>query len=140
MTRICLPAVLYRRLIDEACATPELEICGLLAGSGDACTALYPVKNISPAPQRTFYMDPQSQIAAMAAMRRGGETMLGIYHSHPTSPAAPSARDVAEAAYPGVAYLIISLHDQANPEMAAFVFERGGFRPISLTLEATGRR
>ncbi len=135
MTRIKVPSTLYRRMIDEACATPELEVCGLLAGFGNSCTALYPVKNVSPTPERTFYMDPQSQISAMATMRQCGQTMVGIYHSHPTTPATPSARDLSHAAYPGVAYVIVSLHDRKQPEVAAFILEQGRFRPLQLAIE-----
>ena len=131
---INLPTAIYDRLVDDARVSPEYEICGLLAGVGESCSALYPVKNISPTPRITFYMDPQEQIGAMYAMRRSGETMIGIYHSHPTTPAVPSARDIAAAAYPGVAYLIISLHRQAQPEVAAYVFYDGEFAPITLEI------
>jgi proteasome lid subunit RPN8/RPN11 len=136
--RLTLPEALYDRLVDDARASPEDEICGLLAGAGEVCSAVYPVKNISPTPQITFYMDPQSQIDAMFAMRRSGEAMLGIYHSHPSTPALPSARDVAGAAYPGVAYLIISLVDLERPEVAAFVFDNGEFEPITLAIGIAG--
>jgi proteasome lid subunit RPN8/RPN11 len=137
LKRIDLPAALYDRLVDDARASPEDEICGLLAGNGEACSAVYPVKNISPTPRIAFYMDPQSQIDAMFAMRRSGAAMLGIYHSHPTTPAVPSARDIAGAAYPGVAYLIISLTDRARPEVAAFVFDDSEFKPIPLAIDGT---
>lgn len=96
---------------------------------------MYPVKNISPDPQRSFYMDPQSQIAAMHALRLRDQTLLGIYHSHPTTAALPSTRDLAGAAYPGVAYVIISLLIREQPEVAAFVFNAGQFEPISLTVD-----
>jgi proteasome lid subunit RPN8/RPN11 len=79
-------------------------------------------------------MDPHAQIAAMSAMHQCGETMLGIYHSHPTTPALPSPRDLAEAAYPGVAYVIISLCEPTAPQIAAFVFARGRFEPLSLAI------
>ncbi len=114
---------------------PELEICGLLAGQGELCTAVYPVKNISPTPHCSFYMDPRSQITAMAAMRASAETMLGIYHSHPNTEPLPSARDTAGMAYSGVAYVIISLCNREQPEVAAFIFERDGFKPMRLSLE-----
>ncbi len=136
MSVIKLPVGLYRRLVAEATAVPLEEVCGLLAGSERDCSAVYPVVNISPTPECSYYMDPRGQIDAMAAMRRSGETMIGIYHSHPTTPAVPSARDLAEAAYPGLAYLIISLRYAARPEVAAFAFERGGFEPIRLALES----
>ena len=136
MKQITLPPTLYGRLITEAQAAPEIEVCGLLAGHGEVCTAVYPVKNVAPTPHCTFYMDPRSQIAAMTAMRAATETMLGIYHSHPHTAARPSARDLAGAAYDGIAYVIISLCDPEQPEVAAFMFERGGFKPMRLSLES----
>jgi proteasome lid subunit RPN8/RPN11 len=135
LKRITLPPALYSRLIEEARAAPKFEVCGLLGGHGETCTALYPVKNVAPDPNCAFYMDPQEQIAAMSAMRSSAEKMLGIYHSHPTTAARPSARDLAGAAYPGVAYVIISLRTVENPTVAAFLFIRGGFEPMSLVID-----
>jgi len=134
MRRLVLPEALYERIVDDARGSPEREICGLLAGSGDTCTAAYPVKNVSPTPECAFYMDPQSQIDAMGAMDRCGETMLGIYHSHPRTEARPSARDIAGAAYPGVAYLIISLKHDTGPRIAAFDFVDGRFESLNLAI------
>jgi proteasome lid subunit RPN8/RPN11 len=61
--------------------------------------------------------------------------LVGIYHSHPTSPAAPSARDLAEAAYPGVAYLIVSLQTADAPVLAGFLFNGSNFVPLSLATD-----
>jgi len=132
---LTLPRDLYDRIVADARHTPDVEICGLLAGRGSYCTAAYPVLNVSPTPAVAFYMDPQSQIDALLAMDTDGETLLGIYHSHPRTPALPSARDAAGAAYPGVAYLIISLEEPARIDVAAFTFEAGEFAPMQL---ATG--
>ena len=76
------------------------------------------------------------QIAAMSAMRQCGERLLGIYHSHPTTAAKPSARDVDGAAYSGTAYLIIALNGSLEPDVAAFTFEQGAFKPIVLEVNA----
>lgn len=134
LTKIGLPLALYERLIEDARASAEFEVCGLIAGRADKCSAVYPIKNVSPTPRTVFFMDPREQVAAMNMMQQCGETMLGIYHSHPTTPALPSARDIAGAAYPGIAYLIISLLDVSQPEMAAFVLIDGAFEPITLTV------
>ena len=45
-------------------------------------------------PARRFEMDPADQIRAMKTMRERGETMLAIYHSHPSAPPEPSVHDL----------------------------------------------
>jgi hypothetical protein len=49
-----------------------------------------------------------------------GDAMVAIYHSHPVSPAYPSASDAWNAYYPDSAYLICSLEDDASPVLRAF--------------------
>ncbi len=53
-------------------------------------------------------------------MRENGEALFAIYHSHPTSPAEPSAIDLELAAYPDALYLIISLNTKGVLEMRGF--------------------
>ena len=134
MNKLILPHGLRERIIADAQRTPTIEICGLLAGRNTRCTAAYPVRNVSPDAEIAFYMDPQGQIDAMGAIQASGEEMLGIYHSHPRTEARPSARDLAGAAYPGVAYVIISVRDPAQAEIAAFNFADGAFAPLPLEI------
>lgn len=134
MNKLLLPRDLRDRIVADAERTPTVEICGLLAGHNNRCTAAYPVPNVSPDPEIAFYMDPQGQIDAMGMMQTSGEEMLGIYHTHPRTEAWPSDRDIAGAAYPGVAYVIISLRDPAQVAIAAFNFADGAFAPIPLEI------
>lgn len=129
-----LPAALHQHLLAHALATPTLEVCGLLGGVGATATRLYRIANIAATPQVAFMMDPQAQLAALLEMRGRGETLVGIYHSHPTTAAQPSATDLKEAAYPGVAFLIVSLAAPAAPVLAAFAFDGQGFTPMALHL------
>lgn len=132
-----LPPVLYQNLLAHALETPTLEVCGLLGGLAATATQLYRIANIAATPQVAFTMDPQAQLAAMLEMRRRGETLVGIYHSHPTTAARPSATDLEEAAYPGVAFLIVSLAAPAAPVLAAFAFDGQHFTPMALHLTAS---
>jgi len=129
-----LPVALYQNLLAHALATPTLEVCGLLGGVGATATRLYRIANIAATPQVAFAMDPQAQLAAMLEMRGRGETLVGIYHSHPTTAAQPSATDLEQAAYPGVAFLIVSLAAPAAPVLAAFAFDGQHFTPMALRL------
>ena len=130
-TCLNLPAALYAALLAHAQATPTLEVCGLLGGREASALSLYRIPNEDPSPATAFEMAPQAMLAAFQTMRARDEELVGIYHSHPQSPPSPSARDLAAAAYPGVAYLVVSLLPPA-PALGAFLFDGTGFRPISL--------
>lgn len=80
-------------------------------------------------------MDPHTQLTTMRLMLERGEELVGIYHSHPSSAALPSARDADCATYPGVAYLIVSLIDVMNPTLAAFQFANNSFEPLPIMIE-----
>ena len=129
---LMLPAALRAGIVDHALASPDVEVCGLLGGSGGVALTRYPIANVAATPATSFLMDPKGQLGALKSMRERGEELLGIYHSHPASPAEPSARDLEFAAYPGVAYLIVSLQQRDAPELACFVFDGAAFMPLAL--------
>ena len=54
-----------------------------------------------------YSLDPASLLAAFNAGEDGYD--VGIYHSHPRSPAEPSQTDINLAEYPEYTYLIVSL-------------------------------
>ena len=132
LTRLCLPAALREALIAEALETPGREVCGLIGGIGDRATTRYALANVADEPATSFFIEPRGQLRAMQVMRARGEALVGIYHSHPHGPATPSARDVELAAYPGVAYLIISLAAAGAPAIGAFVFDGKAFSTLPL--------
>lgn len=129
---LSLPPALRAAILDHALASPEFEVCGLLGGAGGLALTRYAVANVAGAPATNFLMEPREQLGAMKAMRERGEELVGIYHSHPAGPAAPSARDLEFAAYPGVAYLIVSLEQRDAPVLAGFVFDGAAFRPLAV--------
>jgi proteasome lid subunit RPN8/RPN11 len=79
--------------------------------------------NVSPDPHR-FVIDPPAHIEGRRNARARGLSVIGFYHSHPHSPPAPSATDLAEASYADHLYLIVSVA-QATAEMRAFWFRAG---------------
>lgn len=126
-----LPRKLAEQLLAEAAARPGIEVCGLLGGSAGQVTSVYPVDNIASNKAQAFLLEPQGQILAMRSMRERGEELVGIYHSHPHGPAAPSAEDLRLAAYPNVYYLIISLGGQ-SPRLYGFFYDGVSFSPIDV--------
>lgn len=127
-----LPRILVNQLLHQAQSSPQDEVCGLIGATLEGKVSVYPVANIAEAPEQLFRMEPSAQIAAMRRMRERGESLFAIYHSHPHAPALPSARDLAEAAYPEALYLVISLDTKGVLEMRGFRLEEGRAREVEL--------
>ena len=88
-----------------------------------------PARNIADKPTR-FLIDPQDHIDAIRSARQRGLDVIGFYHSHPYSPAAPSEIDRAEASYPDHLYLIVSLKAE-RPDIRLFRLTEGNFRELA---------
>lgn len=125
---------LATHLLGLAQQSPNEEICGLIGAVDGRPTTVYPVANIAATPADTFEMDPQEQIDAFKTMRSRGEDLFAIYHSHPSSPAEPSRRDVEQAGYPEAYQLIISLNTKGVLEMRAYRLAAGGVEEVQLSV------
>ena len=114
-------------LIDEmvAHAREDLpnECCGMIGGRDGEATRVIRVENAAASPLR-YEMDPKAQYEAYSAIEADGEELLGIYHSHTRSAAYPSQTDVNQAvAWPEQVYVIVSLEDEAAPDVKAYLLE-----------------
>jgi proteasome lid subunit RPN8/RPN11 len=112
-------------IVDHARETAPAECCGLLIGTAESIVEAARTANLASDPNR-FEMDPGDHIRARREARTRGLDVLGFYHSHPRSPAVPSARDRAEAWYPGYLYLIVNV--RAEPaEVRLYRLDADGF-------------
>lgn len=114
-------------ILDAIIAHSERELpfeaCGYLAGRDGIICRHYELTNIDQSTQH-FSMAPQEQFAAVKDMRRQGLKLGGVYHSHPATPARPSAEDIRLAHDPNLTYIIVSLAGE-TPVVRAFSI-RGG--------------
>lgn len=106
----------------------------MLIGIGNAIQESAPAANLAPETTR-FLIDPRDHIEALRRARQRGLEVLGFYHSHPQTPAWPSATDVAEAAYPDAVHLIVSLGGDAV-DVRLFRIENGSATELSIFMEA----
>lgn len=96
-------------IVAQARRDAPAECCGILAGdSSGTVMRVFEMVNTKGSAEE-FLMDPAEQFAVADELRRDGLTMLAVYHSHPASPARPSAHDISMAFYEDVAYVITSL-------------------------------
>ena len=109
---LAIPKSIYAAVLAHGRAGFPQETCGILGGSEGVVSEFYPMTNTDQSREH-FMMEPKEQFAVARDLRAKGKTMLAVYHSHPDTPARPSAEDIRLARTPGVATVILSL---AGPE------------------------
>jgi proteasome lid subunit RPN8/RPN11 len=123
-----IPRELADAIIDHAREGFPLEVCGILGGTEETASALFRMTNTDQSNEH-FMMDPGEQFAVIKELRAKGLEMLAIYHSHPESPARPSAEDIRLALTPGVSHVIVSLAMADTPVLKSFRITAGRVEP-----------
>lgn len=133
--RLTIGRRLLQRVLEHCMEEKPLEACGILAGFGGRVSAAYATDNSRQSPI-SFEIEPSQQEAALERIAERGEELVGIYHSHPTAPAVPSANDIAQAVhYPDAVRLIISLNGPT--ELGAFLIRDGEVQQVPLEIVDT---
>lgn len=134
---IDLPRSMFDEMVAHALEGLPNEACGVIAGRDGRPVRMFPIRNAEESPV-VYRFDEKEQLEVFNEVEDQGLDLLGFWHSHTHSEAFPSPTDRARAhwqdpvsgeevvAYPGSAYLIVSLQDRANPAIRAFRFEDGG--------------
>jgi proteasome lid subunit RPN8/RPN11 len=99
------------------------EACGYLIGTAGEARKAIPMTNVDGSPEH-FSLDPREQFAALRQARAEGLAILAVYHTHPATPARPSAEDIRLAYDPAVVYVIASLVP-GRREVKAFHIRQG---------------
>ncbi|MDR2658705.1 MAG: M67 family metallopeptidase [Spirochaetaceae bacterium] len=138
-TRIILPRKLLEKIIAHSRSALPNEACGLFAGhineADKRVEEVYCLKNIDESPEH-FSMSGEEQFAAIADMRKRGLTLLGNFHSHPSTPARPSEEDIRLAFDSSLSYIIVSLAD-AEPALKSFNINKNENSAAEETVEYT---
>jgi proteasome lid subunit RPN8/RPN11 len=133
--------ILGRALVEEMYAHAReawpQECCGLVGGREGRAEKVYSLRNVARDASVAYEAAPEDLFAAQRRMREHGESLMGIYHSHPRSAEpAPSQTDVKLAFYPSAVYFIIGF-DGGEPLLRAFrISEReGNWRRVPFELK-----
>jgi proteasome lid subunit RPN8/RPN11 len=118
------------------------ECCGFLFGAADEetqrITELRRQSNERTESQENrFLISPLQFKAAEVYARHAGLQMVGIYHSHPDSPARPSEYD-RDHAWPWFSYLIVSVPGGRAAEVLGWQLrdDRSGFDEMAVLIAA----
>ena len=99
----------WERMLQHCMKEKPLEACGILSGEAGKCEKIWEMQNIA----RSSYSFEMSQVELENTLqkieRAKGQTLTGIYHSHPTAEPIPSQQDIENAHYHEAVYFIISL-------------------------------
>jgi [CysO sulfur-carrier protein]-S-L-cysteine hydrolase len=111
-------------MMDHVLHEPHLECCGLLAGEDGLITRVFEATN-ELASATEYSIAPKQLFGMVREIRANGLELMGIYHSHPNGDNKPSARDIAQAYYPDVAYFILSPRKDTAKPIRAFSIRDG---------------
>jgi proteasome lid subunit RPN8/RPN11 len=121
-------------MIDYCRQALPKEACGLISGPIGTKTGLtlWKLPNEAKKPNR-FLLSERTIMEALEKMKQQGEQVTGIFHSHPTTDAYPSAIDVAYNPYPEIPYMIVSFVGP-SPVVRCFNIKNNEVQSLELTL------
>ncbi|MBF0589731.1 MAG: M67 family metallopeptidase [Magnetococcales bacterium] len=128
-----IPRILINKVLGHAQRSAPEECVGVLTGEGRRVRGWRPLTNVL-ADSRRFMADPAQQLVAFREIRDSGQSVVAIYHSHPTGPAEPSALDLQQAAYPEVLQLIVSLAEDGRMDLGGFLVQEGRAKSQVITI------
>jgi len=84
--------------------------------------------------RRRYLITPKESLRADLDARRRGLDVIGFYHSHPDEPARPSEFDREHGAWPGFAFIIVSVRQGKAVEINGWVLveDRSRFEPLPI--------
>ena len=110
-----------------------LEACGFLGGRDGKASIVTMIENALNSPI-AYEMDPLQQLEAMLDLENCGLDLLAAYHSHPQGPSIPSSTDLAQAYYPNLPQIIISLRLRDEPSLRAFQLTHDKYQELILQI------
>ncbi len=122
---------LINRMLKEAKTAYPHECCGLIVGNisdtGKVVHEVYPVENKNKVRAADRYEIDSKEFDRIDREATGkGWSIIGIYHSHPDHPAAPSAFDKECACvWTEYSYIIISVKDGLDDDLRCWRFDTG---------------
>ncbi|MDE3838788.1 peptidase [Bacillus methanolicus] len=122
----------WQRIIFHCKEEFPLEACGLLSGKNGIAETIWPMENVNRSPI-SFSMDLDQIRRVFELIDKKHESLIGIYHSHPTAEAYPSLQDIEYNNYPEAGYLIVSLAKQ-TPIVKCFQMKANYVKQLSIKI------
>ncbi|MDP2276915.1 MAG: M67 family metallopeptidase [Nitrospirota bacterium] len=134
-----IPKNLFEEMLSHCREVYPNEACGILAGNGEEASKIYRITNSENSPV-TYKFESTEHIRADIDIRENKLAMLAIYHSHPSSVAYPSQKDIEDAFwdgdpnYPDAVYVIVSLIKE-QPVVKGFSIREGAVKEVRISVK-----
>ena len=134
-----IPKSVLQAIHDHARAAYPEECCGFLLGHSGAPRRIEEsrrARNVATENRaRRYSIDPLELLHADDDARKKSLELIGVYHSHPDHPAAPSEYDRSRAAS-WLSYVIVSVVDGEPKDVTAWQFDETArlFRPEAIVV------
>jgi len=134
-----IPKSVLQAIHDHARAAYPEECCGFLLGHSDAPRRIEEsrrARNVATENRaRRYSIDPLELLHADDDARKKSLELIGVYHSHPDHPAAPSEYDRSRAVS-WLSYVIVSVVDREPKDVTAWQFDETAwlFRPEAIVV------
>ncbi|MCX8030405.1 MAG: M67 family metallopeptidase [Thermodesulfovibrionales bacterium] len=128
---IKIPKKIYDDMLNYCYMCLPQEACGILGGQGMEIKDIFKVTNIEKSPT-SYLMDPAEQFKIMKILREKKLTLVALFHSHPSSPAYPSCKDIEMAFYEDSVYIIISMQSDPPDVRGFFIKKQQEIKEINI--------
>jgi proteasome lid subunit RPN8/RPN11 len=130
LLRIILGKPISKEIIQYCVEKIPTEACGIVYGISGSDNALYitgwqGISNIAENAENDFLFDPGEWIEALYGSSENAESIIGLFHSHPSSGPLPSPRDLQTDWANIPSHWIISLSDSGVPIIKAYQYKAG---------------
>ena len=123
---------LWKELVEHAAEEAPNECCGYVRARGGTVEEVFRAVNERNSPYG-YELDAKSLFRVNELDDEGFE--VGVYHSHPRSPAEPSQTDINLASYPHWTYLIVSLQNGDAPVVRGWRIADGRVEEEAIRVE-----
>lgn len=135
LNNISIPVTIKNEMIRHARLELPYEACGIIAGvSGKEAIRFYPARNELQSETR-YNIAPEDLYRILMELEDKGLDIWGIFHSHPATPAYPSATDLKQSHYPDAFYVILSFVNPERPELRAFKIDGEMVEEVAVKFE-----
>lgn len=126
-----VPLNIFNEIVSHAQDDLPFEACGYIIGDKKSIIGIKKMINIDKSPEH-FSFDTKEQFAALKEAATMGSRLIGVYHSHPSTPARMSDEDIKLAHDPDLIYLIYSVLDK---KLKAFSAKNNKISEVKLEIE-----
>ncbi|MDU0204123.1 M67 family metallopeptidase [Paenibacillus sp. MAH-36] len=118
---------LFNQLLQFSQQKMPEEACGLILGKSTSpkeellASSFVPMRNCSTKPRIHFELDPAEMIPYLTNSQN---PVIGLFHSHPTASAVPSAADLQTLWHTIPTHWILSLANPDNPELMVYQIKK----------------